>query len=190
MWSWIRHWYAPDSRKAVWKDQLEATGWWNACHITRLIPPVTTYYLVQCCRKISLPLISITRLLSSAIKLARLTTHAWGLLYFTNYHIHGYRGFGLYNKTLDESKHHTRRVFIGQRVAYIDGKHQQNTPDKGLSEKTENSKNRTRAWRISIQRQAYSKEYSNTVHLVITENSIQLPTTTNLGYKAGYLRRR
>jgi hypothetical protein len=56
----------------------------------------------------------ITRLLSSATKLARLTTHARGLLYFINYHIHGYRGFRLYNKTLDESKHHTRRVFIGQ----------------------------------------------------------------------------
>jgi hypothetical protein len=76
--------------------------------------------MVQCCRKISLPLISITRLLSSDTKLARLTTHTKGLLYFTNYHIHGYGGFRLYNKTLDESKHHTRRVFIGQRAAYID----------------------------------------------------------------------
>jgi hypothetical protein len=61
-----------------------------------------------------LPLISITRLLSSATKLTRLTTYAWGLLYFTNYYIYGYGGFGLYNKILDESKQHTRRVFIGQ----------------------------------------------------------------------------
>jgi hypothetical protein len=43
-----------------------------------------------------------------------------GLLYFTNYHIHGYGGFGLYNKILDKSKQHTRRVFIGQRVTHID----------------------------------------------------------------------
>jgi hypothetical protein len=50
----------------------------------------------------------------------RLTTHAQRLFYFTNYDIHGYGGFELYNKTLDESKQHTRRVFIGQRVAYID----------------------------------------------------------------------
>jgi hypothetical protein len=75
-------------------------------------------------------------------------------------------------------------------VAYIDWAHQQNKPDKGLSEKTESSKKRTRAWRNNIiQGQAYSKEYTNTVHLVITKNSIQLPTTTNLRYKAGYLRR-
>jgi hypothetical protein len=85
----------------------------------------------------------ITRLLPFATRLTRLTTHAPGLLYFTNYHIHGYRGFRLYNKTLDESKQHTRRVFIGERAAYIDWEHQQNKPDKGLSEKTESSK-RTR----------------------------------------------
>jgi hypothetical protein len=29
MWSWIRPWFAPDSCKAMWKDQLEATRWWN-----------------------------------------------------------------------------------------------------------------------------------------------------------------
>jgi hypothetical protein len=38
----------------------------------RLLPPATTYYMVQCCREISLPLISITRLLPLA------TTHARG----------------------------------------------------------------------------------------------------------------
>jgi hypothetical protein len=108
----------------------------------RLLPLATTYYLVQCCCEISLPLISIIRLLSFA---TRFTTHARGLLYFTNYHIHGYGGFGLYNKTFDESKHHTRRVFIGQRAAYIDWKHQQNKPNKGLSEKIESSKKSTRA---------------------------------------------
>jgi hypothetical protein len=85
----------------------------------------------------------ITRLLPFTTRLTRLTTHARRLLYFTNYHIHGYRGFGLYNKTLDESKQHTRRVFIGERAAYIDWEHQQNKLDKGLSEKTESSK-RTR----------------------------------------------
>jgi hypothetical protein len=68
-----------------------------------------------------------------------------GLLYFTNYHIHGYEGFGLYNKTLDESKQHTKRVFIGQRAAHIDWEHQQNKPDKGLNEKIESNKKRTRA---------------------------------------------
>jgi hypothetical protein len=165
MWSRIRRWFAPNSCKTVWKDQPGATGWWSASHITRLLPLATTYYLVQCCYKISLPLISIIRLLSFA---TRFTTHARGLLYFTNYHIHGYGGFGLYNKTFDESKHHTRRVFIGQRAAYIDWKHQQNKPNKGLSEKIESSKKSTRAWRNSIQGQAYIKEYTNTIHLVIT----------------------
>jgi hypothetical protein len=54
------------------------------------------------------------------------------LLYFTNYHIHGYEGFGLYNKTLDESKQHTRRIFIGQRAAYIDWEDQQTSLTKVL----------------------------------------------------------
>jgi hypothetical protein len=71
-------------------------------HITRLLPPATTYYLVQCCREINLPLISITRLLSLATRLTRLTTHVRGLLYFTNYHNHGYGGLKLYGKTPDE----------------------------------------------------------------------------------------
>jgi hypothetical protein len=185
MWSWIIRWFALNIHKTVWKDQPEATGWWNTSHITRLLPLATMYYLVQCYYEISLPLISIIRLLSFA---TRFTTYAWGLLYFTNYHIHGYGGFGLYNKILDESTHHTRRLFIGQRAAYIDWKHQQNKPDKGLSEKKESSKKRTRAWRNNIQGQAYLKEYTDTVHLMTTENSIQLPTTANIGYKSGYLR--
>jgi hypothetical protein len=87
----------------------------------------------------------ITRLLLFATRLTRLTTHTRGLLYFTNYHIHGYEGIELYNKTLDESKQHTRRVFIGQRAAYIDWEHQQNKPNKGLSEKIESNKKRTHA---------------------------------------------
>jgi hypothetical protein len=82
------------------------------------------YYLIQCCREISLPLISITKLLPLATRLTRLTTHVRGLLYFINYHKHGYGGFGLYNKTLDESKQHTKSVFIDQRAAYIDWEHQ------------------------------------------------------------------
>jgi hypothetical protein len=152
----------------VWKDQLKAIGWWNVSHITRLLSPATTYYLVQCYYKISLPLISITRLLSSATKLTRLTTYVRGLLYFTNYHIYGYGGFELYNKTLNESKQHTRRVFIGQRVAYIDWEHQQNKLDKGLNEKTKSSKKRTHTWTNSTQGHAYLKEYTNIIHLVIT----------------------
>jgi hypothetical protein len=63
-----------------------------------------------------------------------------GLLYFINYHIHGCRGFGLYNKTLDKSKQHTGRVFIGQRAVHIDREHQQNKPDKSPSEKIESNK--------------------------------------------------
>jgi hypothetical protein len=151
MWSWIRRWSAPDSRKTVWKKQPEATRWWNTSHITRLLPPTTTYYLVQCRCEISLPLISITRLLLSAIRLTRFTTHARGLLYFTNYHTHDYENFRLYNKTLDESKQHTRRIFIGQRAVHIDWEHQQNKPDKGLSEKTESNNKRTHAWRNNTQ---------------------------------------
>jgi hypothetical protein len=71
-------------------------------------------------------------------------THARGLFYFTNYHISDYGDFRLYNKTLDELNQHTRRVFIGQRVVHIDQEHQWNKPDKGLSEKTESNKKRTR----------------------------------------------
>jgi hypothetical protein len=77
-------------------------------------------HLVQCHCKTSLPLISITRLLPSVTRFTRFTTHARGLLYFTNYHIHDYGDFRLYNKTLDEVKQHTRRVFIGQGAVHID----------------------------------------------------------------------
>ena len=41
--------------------------------------------------------------------------YARGLLYFINYHIHDYGDFRPRNKMLDESKQHTRRIFIGQR---------------------------------------------------------------------------
>jgi hypothetical protein len=95
------------------------------------------YYLVQCCCKISLPLISITRLLPST---TRLTTHVRWLLYFTNYHIYDYGDFRLYNKTFDESKQHTRTIFIGQGVVHIDREHQHNKPDKGFSKKIESNK--------------------------------------------------
>jgi hypothetical protein len=90
-----------------------------------------------------LPLISITRLLPSITRFTRFTTHARGLLYFINYHTHDYRNFRLYNKTLGESEQHARRIFIGQRAVHIDWEHQQNNPDKGLSEKTESNKKRT-----------------------------------------------
>jgi hypothetical protein len=108
----------------------------DASHIIRLLPPATIYYLVQCCYKISLLLISITRLLPSATRLTRFTTHAWGLLYFTNYHTHDYENFKLYNKTLDESKQHTRGVFIDQRVVPYTG-----------------STNRTSLTKVSVKRQ-------------------------------------
>jgi hypothetical protein len=87
----------------------------------------------------------IARLLPSATRFTKITTHARGLLYFTNYHISDYGDFRLYNKTLDESKQHTGRVFIGQRAVHIDREHQQYKPDKGLSEKTKSNKKRTHA---------------------------------------------
>ena len=45
----------------------------------------------------------------------RTIKYARGLLYFTNYHIHGYGDFRPHNKMLGESKQHTRRIFIDQR---------------------------------------------------------------------------
>jgi hypothetical protein len=47
------------------------------------------------------------------------------------------------NRTFDESKQHTRRVFIGPRAVHIDWEHQQNKPNKGLDEKIESNKKRT-----------------------------------------------
>ena len=38
---------------------------------------------------------------------------------------------------LDESKRHTRRVFIGQKAVHMDREHQRNKPNKGHSEKIE-----------------------------------------------------
>jgi hypothetical protein len=84
-------------------------------------------------------------LISSATRLTRFTTHARGLLYFTNHHTLDYKNFRLYNETLDESKQHTGREFIGQKAVHIDWEHQQNKPDKGLSKKIESNKKRTRA---------------------------------------------
>jgi hypothetical protein len=40
-----------------------------------------------------------------------------------------------------------------------------------------------------LKEKAYLKEYTNTVHLVTTENTIQPQTTTNFGHKDNYLRR-
>ena len=45
----------------------------------------------------------------------RTTKYVRGLLYFKNYHIHDYGDFRPRNKMLDESKQHTRRIFVGQR---------------------------------------------------------------------------
>jgi hypothetical protein len=41
---------------------------------------------------------------------------------------------------------------------------------------------------IVLKEKAYLKEYTNTVHLVTIENSIQPQTTTNFGHKDSYLR--
>ena len=62
MWYRIRCWSAPDSLKTGGKDQPRTAGWRNISHITRLPTTTATYLLVQCRCKISLPLISITRL--------------------------------------------------------------------------------------------------------------------------------
>jgi hypothetical protein len=62
----------------------------------------------------------------------------------------------------------------------MDWEHQQNKPNKSIGEKTKSSNKRTHAWRNSTRGQAYAKEYTGTIHLVTTENSIQLPTTTNI----------
>jgi hypothetical protein len=43
--------------------------------------------------------------------------------------------------------------------------------------------------RTVLKEKAYLKEYTNTVHLVTIENSIQSPTTINFRHKDGYLRR-
>jgi hypothetical protein len=43
--------------------------------------------------------------------------------------------------------------------------------------------------RTVLKEKAYLKEYTNIVHLVTTENSIQSPTTINFRNKDGYLRR-
>jgi hypothetical protein len=87
MWCWIRCRSTPGSHEAEWKDQPGATGWGNTSHITRLLLPASMYYLVQCRCEISLPLISITRLLPPTIRYTRLTTLTRRLLYFINYHI-------------------------------------------------------------------------------------------------------
>jgi hypothetical protein len=68
MWSWIRCWSTPDSRKVEWKDQSRTDGWGNASYITRLLSPARMDYQTQCHHEISLPLISITRLLLSATR--------------------------------------------------------------------------------------------------------------------------
>jgi hypothetical protein len=91
MWCWIRCRSAPDSHEVEWKNQPGAVGWENASHITRLLPLVSTYYLVQCRCEISLPLISIIRFFPPATRYTRPTTHARELLYFINYHIHEYK---------------------------------------------------------------------------------------------------
>jgi hypothetical protein len=184
MWSWIKRWSAPDSRKAVWKDQLEAIGWWNVSHITRLLPLATTYYLVQCCCEISLPLISITRLLFPATKLTRLTNLRSGLFYFTKlsyswlwrlrtiqqdtWWIEAAHQEGIYRLKSDVHKPGAPTEQAWQRSQWKDRKqYEEDTRMKEQYSKT-----------------SIFERITNTVHLVTTENSIQPPTTTNFRHKS------
>jgi hypothetical protein len=142
MWCWIRCRSAPDSREAEWKDQPGVAGWGNASRITRLLPPTSTYYLIQCRYEISLPLISIIRLLPPTTRYTRLTTHVRGLLYFTNYYIHDYKTL---RSTPRLYQFASARLggFIGQGAAYMDLVHQQIKPEKGFKEVTESNKVKT-----------------------------------------------
>jgi hypothetical protein len=63
-----------------------------------------------------------------------------GLLYFTNYHIHDYKTSRLTPRLCPVCSKRPKGVFIGQGVVHIDQEHQQNKPNKGLSEKTQSSK--------------------------------------------------
>jgi hypothetical protein len=122
MWCWIKCRSAPDSHEIECKDQPGAARWGNTSRITRLLPPTSTYYLVQCRSEISPPLIPITRLLPSTTSNTRLLTHAGGLLYLTNYHIHG-------RKTTSSTPRLCRfaaarqGVFIGQGAVYMEQMH-------------------------------------------------------------------
>ena len=97
------------------EDQPRTVRWSNVSHITRLPPTTATYFQVQCCYRISLPLIPITRLPPATARYTRTVKYARRLLYFTNYQIHDYGDFTPRNRMPDESKQHTRRIFIGQR---------------------------------------------------------------------------
>jgi hypothetical protein len=81
--------------------------------------------------EISLPLISIIRLLPPTIKYTRLTTHARGLLYFTNYHIHDYKTSRSTPRSYQFAAAH-QGVFIGQGAVYMDLVHQQIKPEKRI----------------------------------------------------------
>ena len=115
MWYRIWCWSAPDSLRAGVEDQPRTAGWRNASHITRLPPTTVAYFQVQYRYRISLPLIPITRLPPATTRCTKSTKYTRGLLYFTNYHIHDYEDFKPHNKVLEESKQHTRRIFIDPR---------------------------------------------------------------------------
>jgi hypothetical protein len=100
MWCWIRCRSAPDNREMEWNDLPRATGWGNASHITRLLPPASTYCLVQCRCEISLPLISITRLLPPATRYTRHITHVRRAALLHKLSYSWLQDFKIYTKTL------------------------------------------------------------------------------------------
>jgi hypothetical protein len=110
MWCWIKCRSASDSHEIECKDQPRAVGRGNMSRITRLLPPTSTYYLVQCRCEISPPLIPITRLLPFTTSNTRLLTHVRRLLYLINYHIHG-------RKTISSTPR--RRRFATARQGYL-----------------------------------------------------------------------
>jgi hypothetical protein len=149
-------------------------------------------YLAQCRCEISLPLISITRLLPPTTRYTRLIIHARGLLYFTNYHIHDYktsrsiprpyrfataRQGGIYRP---RSAVHGPSALTNQTWKKDSKKWQravkkwQRAVKKQLRVKTQYSK------------KVYPEEYANIVQLVTKQHLHS--TTTYLWQKAGYLR--
>jgi hypothetical protein len=90
--------------------------------------------------KISLPLISITRLLPFATSSTRFSTHTRGLLYLTNHHIHDYKLQALH-QDFTGLQQLIRRVFIDQEVVYIVQVYQRIQPDSH-QEKVQSSKSK------------------------------------------------
>jgi hypothetical protein len=80
--------------------------------ITRFLLLAFTSHLVIFRCRTSLPLVSFTRFLLLTTSSASFFTHAWGLIYFTHYHIHGH-GLLVFYFYSTAMLMVVRRVFIG-----------------------------------------------------------------------------